>query len=55
MLLISILKKQNNNKRNNLFIDAGLNMFGKKIKEELGSEITLTNNKIKDIMNKLSL
>ena len=30
-------------------------MFGKKIKEGFGSEITLTNNKIKYIMNKLSL
>ena len=43
-------KKINKNNRNNLFIDTGLNMIGKKNKQKLGSGITLTNNEIKDIM-----
>ena len=36
--------------RNNLFIDAGLNIIGKKVKEKSGSGVTLTDNEIKDIM-----
>ena len=42
-------KKYKNNK-NYLFIDSGLNMIGKKIKEKFGPGKTLTNNEIKDIM-----
>ena len=30
----------------NLFIDVGLNMIGKKIKEKIGSSVTITNNEI---------
>ena len=37
-------KKVNKNNKNNLAIDAGFNMIGKKIKEKLGSGIILTNN-----------
>ena len=43
-------KKYKNNNKNNLYIDAGLNMIGKKIKEKFGSGITLTDNEIKNIM-----
>ena len=43
-------KKTNKNNRNNLFIDEGLNMTGKKNKEKIGSGIGLTNNEIKDVM-----
>ena len=39
-------KKWNQNK----YIDAALNMMGKKMKEKFDSGITLTNNEIKDIM-----
>ena len=42
-------KKYKNNK-NYLFIDSGLNMIGKKIKEKFGPGKTLRNNEIKDIM-----
>ena len=41
----------NNNNDNNLYINAGLNMSGKKIKEKFGAGITLANNQIKDIIN----
>ena len=34
----------------NNYTDAGLNMIVKKIKEKIGSRITLINNEIKDIM-----
>ena len=34
----------------NKYIDAVLNMMGKKMKEKFDSGITLTNNEIKDIM-----
>ena len=34
----------------NIFVAAGLNMIGKKIKGKFGHGITLTNNEIKDIM-----
>ena len=40
-------KKINKNNRNNLFIDAGLNMI---LKEKIGLGITLTNNETKNIM-----
>ena len=40
----------NNNNKNNLYIDAGLNITGKKIKEKIGSGITLTNNEVKNII-----
>ena len=43
-------KKVNKNSWNILFIDAELNMIGKKFKEKIGSGITLTNNEIKVIM-----
>ena len=43
-------KKTNKNNRNNLFIDEGLNMTGKKNKEKISSGIGLTNNEIKDVM-----
>ena len=47
--MIYILKKKKENNRNNLFIDEGLNMAGKKNKEKISSGIGLTNNEIKDI------
>ena len=34
----------------NNYVDSGLNLIGKKMKEKFGSGITLTNNEIKDIM-----
>ena len=39
------IKYKNNKNKNNLYMDAGEN-----IKEKFDSEITLINNKIKDIM-----
>ena len=36
--------------KSNLYIDAGLTVIGKRIKENFGSIITLTNNKIKDVI-----
>ena len=39
-------EKVNNNSWNIIFIDAELNMIGKKFKEKIGSGITLTNNEI---------
>ena len=45
-------KKYNKNK-NHLFLDAGLNMIDKKVKEKFSSRITL-NNEIKDILKVLS-
>ena len=53
-MLKSYSKELNNidtkkvNKNN--YTDAGLNMIVKKIKEKIGSRITLINNEIKDIM-----
>ena len=47
---IATKKYKNNKNKNNLYIDAGLNMIGKKIKEKFGSGITLTNIEIKNIM-----
>ena len=38
--------KKHNNKKNNLYIDAGLNIIGKKIIEKFGSGITLINNEM---------
>ena len=43
-------KKINKNNLNNHFIDAGLNITSKLVKAKVASGITLTNNKIKDIM-----
>ena len=43
-------KKINKNNLNNHFIDAGLNITSKLVKAKVVSGITLTNNKIKDIM-----
>ena len=43
-------KKINKNNLNNHFIDAGLNITNKLVKAKVVSGITLTNNKIKDIM-----
>ena len=45
---INTIKYKNN--KNNLFIDAGLNIIGKKIKEKFVLRITLTNNETKDLM-----
>ena len=47
---IDTKKYKKNNNKNNLYTDAGLNMTGKKIKEKIGSGITLTNNEVKNIM-----
>ena len=43
-------KKINKNNLNNHFIDAGLNITSKLVKAKVVSGITLTNNKIKDII-----
>ena len=45
---IDTIKYKNN--KNNLFIDARLNIIGKKIKEKFVLRITLTNNETKDMM-----
>ena len=47
---IDTKKYNNNNNKNNLYIDAGLNITGKKIREKIGSGITLTNNEVKNII-----
>ena len=40
--------------KNNLFIDAELNMIGKRIKEKFGSGITLTKNEIENVIKVLN-
>ena len=48
--LSNIDTKNYTNNKSNLYIDAGLTVIGKRIKEKFGSIITLTNNKIKDVI-----
>ena len=48
--LSNIDTKNYTNNKSNLYVDAGLTVIGKRIKENFGSMITLTNNKIKDVI-----
>ena len=54
ILLVRLAAKESKTSNKDIFVDAGLNVIGKKIKNGIssitGSGITLTNNEIKDII-----